>query len=74
VILKNEVSDFEERKMMNIESKRFKIVSTGHGGYMVTNLATNETKYVSSAPSAQTLAAINEREFDIVMSNLMKGT
>lgn len=57
--------------MMNISSNRYQIRSTGIGGFTVTDLQTNESKYVPSAPDAGTLAAITEKQFDKEMANLL---
>lgn len=55
---------------MDIESKRFKIKTAIGGGFTITNKQTNETNYVSSAPSSHELAMMKERDFDKAMEKL----
>lgn len=57
--------------MMDIESKRYRIRSTT-GGFTITDLHTNETRFVSKAPDAKTLAAITETQFDAKMRDLFR--
>lgn len=55
--------------MMDIESNRYRIRST-IGGFNITDLRTKETRLVSKAPDARTLAAISESQFDVKMQEL----
>ena len=56
--------------MLDCESKKYKVKSTGFGNYTITNKKTNETKVVSRVPDSRTLAAVHEREFDIMIGKL----
>lgn len=60
--------------MMNIESKRYQIKSTGFGGFTVINKQTNECKHVAAAPSSSELAAASEKQFDKMMEELISDT
>ena len=58
---------------MNIESKRYKIQSTGYG-FSVLDKQTKEHKHVSnddSVPSSRQLAMMHENEFDATMRKLL---
>lgn len=63
---------------MDIESKKWRIVSAKPGqgtGYTLTNKATNQSKHIPAgqAPSSHHLAAISENQFDKELAELFNS-
>lgn len=54
---------------MNIQSKKYRIRSES-GGFTITNLLTNQNKFVSNAPEIGVLSSMSEKEFDKAMEQL----
>jgi len=65
----HDLSSKKEIKMMNVQSKKYRIRSES-GGFTITNLQTNQNKFVSKAPEIGVLSSMSEKEFDKAMEQL----